>query len=80
MAHQRTLMAWTTALLVRQGSSHQQERFFAQLKLAIERVTDLSALEAMDSRGEAGIDLPAAAIFKEEAFRRFNNLAQVESE
>jgi hypothetical protein len=77
---QRTLMAWTAALLVRQGSGGQQERFFAQLKSVMERVTDLSALEAMDILGEAGIDLPAAAIFKEEALRRFNNLAQVESD
>jgi hypothetical protein len=77
---QRTLMAWTAAMLVRHGSGGQQERFFAQLKLAMERVTDLSALEAMDILGEAGLDLPAAAIFKEKALRRFNNLTQVESD
>ena len=77
---QRTLMAWTTALLVRQGSSHQQERFFAQLKLAMERVTDLSALEAMDILGEAGMDLPTVTILKDEALRRFKDLAQVESD
>jgi hypothetical protein len=77
---QRTLMAWTTALLVRHETSGQQERFFAQLKLAMERVTDLSALEAIDILGEAGIDLPAAAIFKEGAVRRFKDLAQVESD
>ncbi len=79
---QRTLMAWTTALLLRQGSPHQQERFFAQLKLALERVTDLSALEAVDILAEAGLgtDLPAATIFKEEVLRRFKDLALVESE
>jgi hypothetical protein len=77
---QRRLMTWTTALLVRHGSSRQQKRFFTQLKLAMERVTDLSALEAMNILGEAGIDLPAAAIFKEAALRRFKDLAQVESD
>lgn len=77
---QRTLMAWTTALLVRHGSSRQQDRFFAQLKLALERVTDLSALEAMDILGEAGIDFPAASIFKDETLRRFKDLAKVESD
>lgn len=34
---QRTLMAWTTALLVRHETSHQPERFFAQWKSALER-------------------------------------------
>ncbi len=77
---QRTLMAWTTALLVHHGSSRQQERFFAQLKLAMERVTDLSALDAMDILGEAGIDLPIATIFKDETMRRFKDLAKVESD
>jgi hypothetical protein len=71
-------MVWTTALLVRHGSSHQQLRFFAQLKSAMERVTDLSPLEAIDILGEAGIDLPAAAIIKEETLRRFQGMAQVE--
>jgi hypothetical protein len=73
-------MAWTAALLVRQGSGGQQERFFAQLKLAMDRVTDLSALEAMDILGEAGMDLPTARILKDEALRRFKDLAQVESD
>ena len=68
-------MAWTTALLARHETSRQQEQFFAQLKLAMERVTDLSAREAMDILGKAGIDLPAAAIFKEETLRRFKDLA-----
>ena len=79
---QRTLMAWTTALLMRQGSHHQQERFFAQLKLAMERVTDLSALETVDILAEAGIDtdMPAVGIFKEETLRRFKDLAQIESD
>jgi hypothetical protein len=79
---QRKLMAWTTALLMRQGSHQQQERFFAQLKSTMERVTDLSALEAMDILAAAGVDtdLPAATIFKEEVLRRFKDLAKVESE
>ena len=77
---QRTLMAWTAALLGRYGSSHQQERFFAQLKSALERVTDLSALEALDIFGEVSSDLPAALIFRDETLRRFKDLAKVESE
>ncbi|NTU64208.1 MAG: ATP-binding protein, partial [Chloroflexi bacterium] len=77
---QRTLMAWTAALLVRYGSSYQQERFFAQLKSALERVTDLSALEALDILGEVSSDLPAALIFRDETLRRFRELAKVESE
>jgi hypothetical protein len=34
----------------------------------------------MEILGEAGIDLPAAAIFKEETLQRFKDLAQVESD
>ncbi|CAG0937217.1 hypothetical protein TFLX_06136 [Thermoflexales bacterium] len=56
------------------------ERFFAQLKLAMERVADLSSLDAMDILEEAGADLPAALIFKDEALRRFNDLAKIESD
>ena len=77
---QRTLMAWTAALLVRYGSSYQQERFFAQLKSALERVADLSALEALDILGEVSSDLPAALIFRDETLRRFKDLAKVESD
>ena len=76
----RELMAWVTAILTRHGSEREQERFFSQLKLTLERSTDLSTLEVLDILDEAGFSLPAASDFKDETLRRFRDLAKIESD